>query len=77
MGETGGPCLGDQYLLSLVIAFGVVVNTALATWLAHRRRLADVREHGITREHIKQCPFYFEQRQREESNVTHPPGIQP
>jgi hypothetical protein len=41
-----GPCTGATYSLQLVIALGVIVNTLLASWLAHRRALADKRENG-------------------------------
>lgn len=41
-----GPCTNAQYSLQLVIALGVMMNTALASWLAHRRLMADRRENG-------------------------------
>lgn len=41
-----GPCENATYSLQLVIALGVIINTALGTWLAHRRRIADIRDNG-------------------------------
>jgi hypothetical protein len=41
-----GPCGTATLPLQLVNVIGIVANTLLITWLAHRRLMADRRENG-------------------------------
>lgn len=61
----------------MVIAFGVIINTALATWLTNRRLQADKRENGAQRAHLNRCPIGREVDQDEREKMGHPPGIDP
>lgn len=47
------PCSGPTLLLQVVIALLAALNVALATWLAHRRKKADVRDDDRYNGHLE------------------------